>query len=173
MSASSHPPRPGANPPMHDSTAVESEDGMNKSLGTLGAAAAGALAMYYLDPELGASRRAVLADLVRGGLPGDRRRPRGQTMRRPLRSLHEDPQSDAELRDRIQRRLGRIVSHPRAIDVDVQDGIVRLGGRVLAQEHEGLLRHVQEMAGVHRVVNALSAHHDPREIASQRAPLPV
>ena len=40
---------------------------MNRPLGTLGAAAAGALAMYYLDPDLGARRRARLAELVRAG----------------------------------------------------------------------------------------------------------
>lgn len=169
MSASKHPPRPGANRPMHDSTATESEDGMNKSLGTLGAAAAGALAMYYLDPELGARRRALLADLVRGGLPGERTAPRSRIGRRPYRPLHDDPQSDAELRDRIQQRLGRMVSHPRAIDIDVHDGVVRLSGRVLAQERDGLLRHVREMAGVQQVVNAMSAHHDPHEIASRRS----
>jgi hypothetical protein len=47
----------------------ESEDAMNKPMTTLGAAAAGALAMYYLDPDLGERRRALLVDLVRNGLP--------------------------------------------------------------------------------------------------------
>ena len=64
---------------------------MNKPLATLGAAAAGALAMYYLDPELGARRRALLADLVRNGLPGERRaggRLPPRYPRHPGRSAH-------------------------------------------------------------------------------------
>lgn len=142
---------------------------MKNPLGTLGAAAAGALAMYYLDPELGARRRALLADLVRSGLPGDRRPGSGRgPMRRTYdRATHGDPQSDAELRDRIRDRLGRMVSHPRAIHVDVDDGVVRLSGRVLAKERDGLLEQVQQMAGVQKLVNAMSAHDLPAEIADR------
>ncbi|HVE52817.1 MAG TPA: BON domain-containing protein [Ramlibacter sp.] len=147
---------------------------MNKSLGALGAAAAGALAMYYLDPELGAQRRALLAELVRGGLPGSARPPHGRgRYARHMRDapVHADPRSDAELRERIQLRLGRMVSHPRAIRVDVEDGVVRLSGRVLAKEHAGLLEQVRQMAGMHELVDAMSAHDLPHEIASRREPV--
>ena len=142
---------------------------MKNPLGTLGAAAAGALAMYYLDPELGARRRALLADLVRSGLPGDRRHGSGRGRLRRTYDLatHGDPQSDAELRDRIRDRLGRLVSYPGAIHIDVEDGVVRLSGRVLAKERDGLLEQVQQMAGVQKLVNAMSAHDLPAEIASR------
>ena len=142
---------------------------MNRPFATLGAAAAGALAMYYLDPELGARRRRLLAELVRSGLPGERRaQGRGRYGRRAyLHVPSADPQSDAELRDRIQARLGRMVSHPRAIQVSVDNGVVRLSGRVLAKEREGLLAQVQQMPGVQKLVNAMSAHDLPQEIASR------
>ena len=145
---------------------------MNKPLAALGAAAAGALAMYYLDPQLGAARRAVLADLVRGGLPGEPRpQGRGLAARRAwLHNTQSDPRSDAELRDRIQHRLGRMVSHPGALRVDVDNGIVRLSGRVLAKEREGLLAQVQQMAGVQQLVNAMTAHDLPQEIAGWAEP---
>jgi hypothetical protein len=120
--------------------------------------------------ELGARRRALLADLVREGLPGERRMARGPVRRRSHDgAVFDAPRNDAELRERIERRVGRMVSHPRAIGIDVHDGVVRLSGRVLTQERDGLLRHVQDMAGVRSLVNAMSAHEDPREIAS-RAP---
>jgi len=140
---------------------------MNKPLATLGAAAAGALAMYYLDPQSGARRRAALEQLVSSGLPGGpRAQGRGRLARRAsLRNTQADPRSDAELRDRIQHRLGRMVSHPGALRVDVDQGVVRLSGRVLAKEREGLLAQVQQMAGVHQLVNAMTAHDLPREIA--------
>ncbi|MBE7369596.1 BON domain-containing protein [Ramlibacter pallidus] len=149
---------------------------MNKPLGALGAAAAGAVAMYYLDPELGAQRRALLAELVRGGLPGGERRSHGRG-RYARRAYHPpmpaDGRSDAELRDRIQTRLGRMVSHPRAIRVDVEDGVVHLSGRVLAKEHEGLLEQVRQMPGVQRLESTMSAHDFPHEIASRRSVVPL
>lgn len=137
---------------------------MKRPLATLGAFAAGALAMYYLDPDLGARRRALLAELVRSGFPAPRRE-RVRQGRAYHRVTRADPQSDAELRDQIQARLGRLVSHPGAIDVSVSDGVVRLSGRVLAKEREGLLQQVQEMPGVQKLVNAMSAHDNPAEIA--------
>ena len=144
---------------------------MNRPLNTLGALAAGALAMYYLDPELGARRRALLADLVRSGFPGERRHAAArsrQARRAYLRATHADPRSDAELRDRIQMRLGRMVSHPGAIRIDVDNGVVRLSGRVLAKERDGLLAQVQDMPGVQKLVNAMTAHDSPQEIAARR-----
>jgi hypothetical protein len=136
-------------------------------LGLLGALAAGALAMYYLDPELGRRRRGLLAELVRSGLPAARREARreGRARRAYHRVTQADPQSDAQLRDQIQTRLGRLVSHPGAIDVSVSNGVVRLSGRVLAKERSGLLDQVQQMAGVQKLINAMTAYDDPQEIA--------
>jgi hypothetical protein len=134
-----------------------------RPLGTLGAAAAGALAMYYLDPELGAQRRRLLAELVRSGLPGERRQA-GQRPRAFHRITQADPQSDADLRDQIQTRLGRLVSHPGAIDVSVSNGVVRLSGRVLSKERDGLLEQIQQMAGVQKLVNAMASLDDPQEM---------
>lgn len=142
-----------------------------RPLGTLGAVAAGALAMYYLDPELGARRRALLAELVRSGLPGAPRRPRARLARRAYHRLTQaDPQSDADLRDQIRTRLGRLVSHPGAIDVSVNNGVVRLSGRVLAKERDGLLEQVQAMAGVQKLVNAMTALDDPQHMARRTLP---
>lgn len=146
---------------------------MNRPLGTLGAMAAGALAMYYLDPELGARRRALLAELVRSGMPAERRAQRRDRLasRAYHRVTQADARSDAELRDQIQGRLGRLVSHPGAIDVSVDNGVVRLGGRVLAKERDGLLLQVQDMPGVQKLVNAMTAHDDPREMTRRAAPV--
>lgn len=141
---------------------------------TLGAAAAGALAMYYLDPELGARRRALLADLVRSGLPGERAALRVRRGRRAwVGATGGDPQSDAELRDRVRDALDRLVSHPGALHVGVEDGVVRLSGRLLAQERDGVLAQVQRMPGVQKLVNAMTAHERPGEIAGRDLPVPL
>lgn len=137
---------------------------MNKPLAALGAAAAGALAMYYLDPDLGARRRALLADLVRDGLPGERRAGHRARLARRATPITTDPQSDAELRDRIQSALDRMVSHPRALAVSVDEGVVRLTGRLLAQERAGVVAQVQRLPGVREVVDAMTALDSPQEI---------
>jgi hypothetical protein len=142
-----------------------------RPIGTLGAMAAGALAMYYLDPELGAQRRRLLAELVRSGLPQERRQAR-QRVRAYHRTTQADPQTDADLRDRIQTRLGRLVSHPGAIDVSVSNGVVRLGGRVLAKERDGLLEQVQQMPGVQKLVNAMASVDDPQAMGRRPAAQP-
>ena len=140
-----------------------------RPIGTLGAMAAGALAMYYLDPELGAQRRRLLAELARSGLPQERRGGR-QRVRAYHRITQADPQSDADLRDQIQTRLGRLVSYPGAIDVHVANGVVRLGGRVLAKERDGLLEQVQQMPGVQKLVNAMASVDDPQDMGRRQAP---
>jgi hypothetical protein len=143
-----------------------------RPIGTLGAMAAGALAMYYLDPELGAQRRRLLAELVRSGLPQERRHAR-QRQRVYHQVTRADPQSDADLRDRIQSRLGRLVSHPGAIDVSVNDGVVRLRGRVLAKEREGLLEQVRQMPGVQKLVNAMTSLDDPQDMGRRSEARPT
>ena len=160
---------------MHDMSDNDTEDAMNKPLATLGAAAAGAVAMYYLDPELGARRRALLADLMRDGLPGERRpQGRGRITRRalPRGAAGSDPRTDAELRDRIRAALDRMVSHPRALHVRVEEGVVHLSGRLLASEREGMLAQVRQLAGVHRLADTTTAHHNPTDIARGGAPVP-
>ncbi len=156
---------------MLETTETEAEESV-KPIGALGALAAGALAMYYLDPELGARRRALLADLVRSGLPQERRPRRGDRLARRTyhRLTHADPQSDAALRGEIQTRLGRLVSHPGAIDLSVENGVVRLSGRVLTKERDGLLEQIQAIAGVQKLVNAMTAIDDPQQMARDTLP---
>jgi len=141
---------------------------MRNLVGKIGALAAGALAMYYLDPQQGAQRRAALRELLASGVRGPSP---GRASRRPSpRAYHvapwADPQSDAELRDRIRARLDRLVSHPGALDVRVENGVVRLSGDVLVRERDGLLLQVQQMAGVQKLVNAMTAHESAAGIAS-------
>jgi hypothetical protein len=134
----------------------------------VGALAVGALAMYYLDPQEGAKRRALLGELLTGGW--QQHKAERATRRMARRAYHRipkaDPQRDAELRDEIREALGRWVAHPRAIDVQVDNGVVRLSGDVLSKEREGLFLQVLKMPGVQKLVNAMTAHDSPQGIAT-------
>ncbi len=70
-------------------------------------------------------------------------------------------QDDAQLRERVRSRLGDWVSHPAAIRVDVENGVVRVSGQVLAKELDGLLSRITGVDGVHKVHNALDVLTDP------------
>lgn len=81
----------------------------------------------------------------------------------PARNLNREygSEDDALLRDRVRARLGDWVSHPGAIRVDAQNGVVRVSGQVLAKEMDGLLFQITGVEGVRKVHNALDALTDP------------
>lgn len=66
---------------------------------------------------------------------------------------------DGRLRERVRSRLGRASSHPRAIDIDVNDGVVILRGPVLATELENLIDTIGAVPGVRSVANELRPHY--------------
>jgi uncharacterized membrane protein len=62
--------------------------------------------------------------------------------------------------------MGRIVSHPGAIDVAAMNGMVRLTGAVLGSEHSALLDVISAVRGVEYVLDELAVHADARGIPS-------
>jgi hypothetical protein len=79
--------------------------------------------------------------------------------------LHDD----AHLRKRVQARIAQLVSHPEAIEVRVEGGMVRVSGRVLAAEADGLLSQLTRVPRVYRVYNALDPVHDADAFDAKRA----
>jgi hypothetical protein len=127
---------------------------MRNLLGLIAAAAGAAAVMYYFDPDMGAQRRRRLLRRTRassGGMAA------AQAQRAAV--------SDAQLRDRVRARIDQLVSHPGAIEVQAEDGMVRLSGNVLAKELDGLLMQVRDTMGVKRVVNAMQAHDTPESMS--------
>lgn len=132
--------------------------------------ALGATAMYYLDPELGRRRRAMLCDkltalrndatdclLAEGKRAADHTRGWTASARSGM-GLDEPPSSDRQLVDRVRTQLGRMVSHPGAITVTATAGDITLNGHILAAEHEALITAIRAMAGVQRVDDRLEVH---------------
>lgn len=132
--------------------------------------AIGALGAFLLDPQQGRRRRALLRDqMVRGARRGGELtraasrdlRSRAQGAAAALRNLGRgNGVSDDVLIERVRARLGRYVSHPRAIQVSISpaDGAVILAGDVLAAECAALIGAVQTVRGVKRVEDLLVVH---------------
>ena len=129
---------------------------------------AGAGAMYLLDPDRGARRRSLLRDqgVHVGHKLGDgfsattrdaRNRALGAAAEVRAR-FRRDQAGDEILHDRIRSAVGRVISHPGAIDVDVTDGRVTLRGHVLADELDPLINRVKRVRGVTEVHNQLEIH---------------
>src|SRR3954470_2246907 len=142
----------------------------------LWSAAAGAAAMYFLDPQSGRRRRAR----TRGKAESAARRVRDAyevTTRDTAQRVHgllaetqgwlrREPVSDEVLASRVRACLGRYVSHPHAIEVAASDGRVTLSGPILAHEVKALIAAVRHVRGVGGVVNRLEAHTEPGDISS-------
>jgi osmotically-inducible protein OsmY len=65
------------------------------------------------------------------------------------------PISDDIVLERVRTRVAEIVSEPEAVQVTVENGIVRLAGEVPAEERDELLTQLLYMPGVVRLRNAL------------------
>jgi hypothetical protein len=140
----------------------------NRSL--LSGIAIGAALALAFDPDQGNRRRALIRDkMIRGS------RRTGEALDATFRDMSnrarglaaaarhrvgddEVEVDDSRLVERVRARLGRVCSHPRAIDVYVHDGEVTLIGPVLADEVRGLLTAAASVRGVHSVVNELEPH---------------
>ena len=134
----------------------------------LAGAGFGAFVMFILDPDRGGRRRALVRDkVVHGGRVA--RRGADATFRdmrhRAIGIVHEargrmqaDEVDDETLIERVRAKLGRVCSHPRAIDVMSTDGDVTLSGPILYSEVEQVLVTVGSVRGVRTVTNELEPH---------------
>jgi hypothetical protein len=141
---------------------------MNRRL-TFGAGLGiGTVVMYLLDPDRGKRRRALLRDKCVSAT-----RKTGEAIEVTARDLNNrargiatsiqakftsDETDDAVLIDRVRSKLGRIVSHPGAIEIAAEDGNVTISGPILEREVDSLLACVKGIQGVNEVANNLEVH---------------
>jgi hypothetical protein len=136
----------------------------------------GALAMYFLDPQGGNRRQALLRDQAIGFanrkqaaldvmVTDFRNRANGLMHEVQAMREQEDP-DDQTLSERVRAAMGRHVSHPSAIDVSSENGRVTLRGPILSDEVQGLVNAVSGVRGVQGVNNELEVHESPEGIPS-------
>lgn len=140
-------------------------------LGILAGIAAGAALAYFGDPHRGRRRRAHARDkvnhLTHAAEKAIDRSFRDLTNRahglfaEALDILVPARVPDEVLLDRVRTRLGRLVSHPGALEVRVADGHVLLRGDVLMAEAPRLMNGLHAMNGVRDVIDELTLHDEP------------
>ncbi len=137
----------------------------------------GAAVMYLLDPDKGKRRRAITRDKLRSlasyyaDFAGRAKRDFSHRLqgvraqvRRPTRD--EAPPDDLVLIERARSRMGRVVSHPHAIQIGANGGRLTLSGPILADEVDALLRAIRSVPGVSAVDNHLDVHEDAESVPS-------
>ncbi|NUR84525.1 MAG: BON domain-containing protein [Nonomuraea sp.] len=137
-------------------------------------ACVGAAVTYLLDPDRGRSRRARVRDKgahatheVRDGLGvlgrdlSNRGRGSAAAARYRLTGSSAD---DRILHERVRAELGRHVTHPHAVEVEVQDRVVTLTGDVLLGEDERACRMLRRIPGVKHVDTHWNVHRDAGDV---------
>jgi hypothetical protein len=142
---------------------------MNSSVraGLIGAGIGGAT-MFLLDPDRGARRRALVRD--KAVWASRKTRDAAEATRRDLNNrlsglqarvrnqFADDTADDPVLHARVRAALGRVTSHPRAICVNVTDGVVTLTGDALEPEASAIESAAAGVRGVEAVRCDIRTH---------------
>ena len=130
--------------------------------------------MYLLDPERGRRRRVRIRDQVAHAttMTGDAAGAMGRdvahraagAMSRLRGTWGRRPVDDVVLVQRVRAQLGRVVSHPHAVDVGAAGGVVTLRGPILQHEVRRLLNAIERVSGVREVVNEFEEHKETGDV---------
>jgi hypothetical protein len=146
-----------------------------RALSLLGGAGFGAGLMYFLDPDRGRRRRALMRDKgVRwsrktrefAGSASRDVRNRAQGMGVAVKSWvqPDPPVPDHVLAERIRSKIGMFSRHPSAIDVHVTDGVVTISGPVLEDEVDSICHAITRIPGVKEFFNRLDRHQSAEDV---------
>jgi uncharacterized membrane protein len=143
---------------------------MAKRSNLVGGMVIGAGLMYLLDPDRGRRRRAMVRDQMVSSWSDldDAVDTAGRDLKNRARGVlaetrsrfRSDEADDNVLMARVRSEIGRVVSHPHAIQVRAEDCCVTLSGPVLADEEEALVAAVKGVRGVEGVLNHLETHEE-------------
>jgi osmotically-inducible protein OsmY len=134
----------------------------------IGAIGVGAALMYFLDPDNGRRRRALVKDQVAHGkvalqdateaaVRNAANRTRGALARvQGSIATRDEPVDDVVLGERVRAAMGHVVSDPHAIEIRVHEGCVTLKGPALPHEIGELVACAERVRGVREVENRLS-----------------
>jgi BON domain/Polyketide cyclase / dehydrase and lipid transport len=148
---------------------------MNRAKAVLSSFGLGAGLMFVLDPYSGRRRRALFRDKLAYG-----HRKIGNTLQTTLRDVKNrtaglvsglrffsqtNKVTDEVLAARIRSKLGRVCSHPSAIEIETNEGHVTLRGPVLAYEMKDVLSAVSSVRGVRSTENKLDSRQEAGNVS--------
>src|SRR4051812_48011158 len=146
------------------------------------AGALGALGMFFFDPQAGRRRRARTRDRIThvvkvaneaGKVTALDAVHRAQGLvAGTKRLLNPGPVTDETLVERVRAALGRVVSHPHAIEVFVDRGHVDVSGPILADEVRPLLACVRRVTGVRGVSDHLTVYPERGHVSALQGGVP-
>lgn len=154
----------------------------HRTFSLIGGAGLGAGLMYFLDPDRGRRRRALVRDKgtrwsrktreFAGSTQRDVRN-RAKGMGAAVKSWVQPdaPVPDHMLAERIRSKIGMCSRHPSAIDVHVTDGVVTISGPVLEDEVDSICRAVTRIPGVKQIFNRLERHQSPEDVPALQGPM--
>ena len=143
----------------------------------------GAGLMYFLDPEQGDRRRAMVRDKanrlvnnvdesIDAAVEDTRNRARG-VLSEMTAKLSDQGAPDWVLEERVRSNLGRLPVHTRIVNVRAEGGRIHLSGPVLREEKDAILKAASRTRGVHGVEDELQIFDNADDIpALQGTPSP-
>lgn len=143
-----------------------------RAFSLVGGASLGAGLMFFLDPDRGKRRRALMRDQgVRwsrktrefAGSTSRDVRNRAKGIGAAVKSWiqPEPPVPDQVVSERVRAKLGLYSRHPSAINVHVRNGIVTLTGPVLEDEVDTIVGAIAHIPGVVQLSNRMEQHQTP------------
>jgi uncharacterized membrane protein len=134
----------------------------------------GAGLMYFLDPQHGTRRRAMVRDKANRfvnnidtsldtAMEDARNRARG-VLSEMTAKLSDQGAPDWVLEERVRSNFGRLATHARAVSVRADGGQIHLSGPALRDEKESIMKAASRTRGVHGVVDELQIFDSPQDI---------
>ena len=136
----------------------------------------GAGLAYFFDPKEGENRRTLLRDKANSlvdrmdnsiytTVEETRNKTRGVLSEWTAKLSNQDS-PDWLLAERVRGAIGRLSPHARSVKVRAEDGQIHLGGSILKDEKDAILKAASRTRGVRDVVDELEVFYSPEEMSA-------
>jgi uncharacterized membrane protein len=136
----------------------------------------GAGLAYFFDPKEGENRRTLLRDKanslvdrmddsIYATVEDTRNRTRGVLSEWTAKLSNQDS-PDWLLAERVRGAIGRLSPHARSVKVRAEDSQIHLGGSILKDEKDAILKAASRTRGVREVVDELEVFYSPEEMSA-------
>src|SRR4026207_1725705 len=136
----------------------------------------GAGLAYFFDPKEGENRRTLLRDKanslvdrmddsIYATVEDTRNRTRGVLSEWTAKLSNQDS-PDWLRAERVRGAIGRLSPHARSVKVRAEDSQSHLGGSILKDEKDAILKAASRTRGVREVVDELEVFYSPEEMSA-------